>query len=82
MGCASIIGLLSDDKINEEPQTRVAPIMCKQLIRTHYDGQSFKKKGDMLDFKANPSVHDNIRVMVVERLRISRKASVTESIKA
>ena len=29
-GCASIVGIISDDKVYEEPKTWVAPILCEQ----------------------------------------------------
>lgn len=48
----------------------------------HIDEQSFKKRDGMLDFEADPIVHDLFRVMVVEMLRISWKASIMELIKA
>jgi hypothetical protein len=41
-----------------------------------------KRRGGMLDFEANPIVCDHFHIMVVERLRISRKASIMELIKA
>ncbi len=71
-GCASIIGIIGWQSIR-----RAINLGCTHLMRAdfckHNDEQSFKKRGSMLDFEANPIVHDHFMSWSLRRWEYREK---------